>query len=85
MNFRETRRWSETRVDIRIPRNAFRLELLVLFIIAFKDGHIVIVLRYGTVHNNKIKINKSMFITEYRILKTKILILLTLLLLLLLR
>jgi len=57
------------------------LELLVFCLIAFKERHIVNVLGYGTAHTTMRKMNKSMFITEYRILKTKILVLLLLLLL----
>jgi hypothetical protein len=64
MDFRETTRWSETRVEIRIASKLFRLELLVFFIIAFKEGRIVNVLKYGTIHKNIRQINKSVFITE---------------------
>jgi hypothetical protein len=35
------------------PQNVFRLELFVFFITAFKEGHMVNELTYGTVHNNK--------------------------------
>jgi len=64
MDYRETTRWSETRVEISIASKSFPFVTSCILHYCLQRRTLVNVLRYSTVHNSIRKINKSMFKTE---------------------